>query len=55
MIFGPNIARTFVWLTFVCKRSDYIADAKAAGNDSVLGDRESTVNTYREKCLAATG
>ncbi|CAK0819929.1 unnamed protein product [Prorocentrum cordatum] len=32
----------------VHKAGDYISEAKAAGNDCVLGDRETVVNTYRE-------
>jgi hypothetical protein len=35
----------------VHKAGDYIGEAKAAGNDCVLGDRETVVNTYREYVL----
>jgi len=32
----------------VHKPGDYLGDAKAAGSDCILGDRETVVNTYRE-------
>merc|ERR1719331_3312356 len=43
------ICRTFVGDPYIVHDAgDHIADAKAQGKDSVIGDRESKVGTYRE-------